>query len=442
MRRYCVAVLVSSWSLWAAETPKEVTFHRDVLPVLQNRCQECHRPGEAAPMAFFTYEQTRPWAAAIRAAVLSGKMPPWHADPHVGKFSNARTLTAAEKETLVAWAATGAKQGNPGDAPKPREFADGWTIGTPDVVIDMGADYKVPAQGVIEYTYFVAATGFTEDKWVEKIEVRPGNRAVVHHIVLEARRPGAKRLSEAKPGMPFVPNKPGNRQPRPDTGAGNLAVQGESEIVTIYVPGGDAYQTAPGQARLIKAGSDLIFQMHYTANGKEAADRSRVGIVFAKEPPRERVMNAYIDNQRFVIPAGAANHRAEGRVTLQDDAVIQSIFPHAHVRGKAYEISAKFPDGRSETILRVPKYDFNWQHTYYFAEPLRLSKGTELTVAGWYDNSPNNPFNPDPTKEVRWGDQTWEEMLIAFFDFAMPVNYDPQRLKQAPKPPEIAQARE
>jgi hypothetical protein len=275
----------------------------------------------------------------------------------------------------------------------------------------------------------VAPTGFTEDKWVEQIEVRPGNRAVVHHIVLEARRPGTKRLAQAKPGEPFVPNKPAVRDPKPDTGAGNLAVQGESEIVAIYVPGGNAYQTKPGQARLIKAGSDLIFQMHYTANGKEGIDRSRVGIIFAKEPPKERVMNGYIDNQRFVIPPGAPNYRAEGRIRLQDDAVIQSIFPHAHVRGKAYEISAKLPDGQTETLLRVPNYDFNWQHTYYLEEPLRLPKGTEIIMAGWYDNSPNNAFNPDPTKEVRWGDQTWEEMLITFFDFAMPVNYDPQNLR-------------
>jgi len=441
MRIYCIALLATGLNVFAAEAPKEVTFYKDVLPVLQSRCQECHRAGEAAPMAFFTYQQTRPWAAAIRNAVLSGKMPPWHADPHVGKFSNERSLTPAEKEILVAWAGTGAKEGNSKDSPKPREFADGWTIGEPDVILDMGADYKVPAQGTIEYTYFVVPTGFTEDKWVEKIEVRPGNRAVVHHIVMEARRPGTKRLSEAKPGVPFVPSKSANKETKPDTGAGNLSVQGESEVVTIYVPGGHAYQTRPGQARLIKAGSDLIFQMHYTANGKEGVDRSRVAIVFAKEPPKERVMNAFIVNERFVIPAGAGNHRAEGRVTLQDDAVIQSIFPHAHVRGKAYEISAKFPDGHAETLLSVPKYDFNWQHTYYLAEPKRLPKGTEITVAGWYDNSPNNPFNPDPSKEVRWGDQTWEEMLIAFFDFAMPVDYNPQRLKEAPKPT-VAQVRE
>jgi hypothetical protein len=429
-----IAALVSGFGTTLAETPKEITFYKDVLPILQSRCQECHRPGEAAPMPLLSYQQARPWAKAIRDAVLSGKMPPWHADPHIGKFSNARTLTGVEREVLTGWAAGGAKEGNPKDAPAPKAYTDGWTIGKPDVIIDMGTDYTVPASGTIQYTYFVAPTGFTEDKWIEKIEVRPGSRAVVHHIVVEARRPGAKRFSQAKPGVPFVPEKSqDSRDPRPDTGAGNLGVIAETEIVTIFVPGGDPYQTRPGQARLIKAGSDLIIQMHYTAAGKETVDRSRVGIIFAKEPPKERVANLFIDNRRFKIPAGTADHRAEGRVTLQDDAVIQAIFPHAHVRGKAYEVSVKRPGGQPESILRVPKYDFNWQHTYYLEEPLKLPKGTEVTIVGWYDNSPNNRFNPDPSKEVYWGDQTWEEMLIVFFDFVTPRDYDLMRLRTAPR---------
>lgn len=440
MRNRAIAVLAASLSVYAAEAPKEPTFYKDVLPVLQSRCQECHRTGEGAPMSLLTYQQTRPWAAAIRTAVLSGKMPPWHADPHVGNFSNTRILPASEKQTLAAWAAGGAKEGDLKDAPRARDFVSGWTIGKPDLVLDLGTDYKVPAEGTIEYTYFVAPTGFTEDKWVEKIEVRPGNRAVVHHIVVQARRPGSKRFAQAKPGVPFVPKSAEISERKPDTGAGTLSVQGDLEVVSVFVPGGVAYQTKPGQARLIKAGSDLIIQMHYTANGKEALDRSQVGIVFAKEPPKERVMNAYINNSRIMIPAGAPNHRAEGRVTLQDDAVIQSMFPHAHVRGKAYEVLAKFPDGRAETILRVPKYDFNWQHTYYLEKPLHLPKGTEITIAGWFDNSPNNAFNPDPKKDVYWGDQTWEEMLIVFFDFVMPVDYDPMRLRGGPQ--QAAQARE
>lgn len=440
MRNCAIGLFAASISVFAAEAPKEPTFYKDVLPVLQTRCQECHRAGESAPMPLLTYQQTRPWAAAIRQAVLSGKMPPWHADPHVGQFSNNRSLVASEKETLAAWAASGAKEGNPVDAPKPREFASGWTIGKPDVVLDLGTDYKVAAQGTIEYTYFVVPTGFTEDKWVERIEVRPGNRAVVHHIVVQARQAGSKRFAGVKPGVPFVPPKSAEpAQRKPDTGAGSLSLSGDMEVVTVYVPGGDAYETKPGQARLIKAGSDLIVQMHYTANGKEAVDRSQVGIVFAKEPPKERVLNAFISNANLMIPAGAANHRLEARFTLQDDALIQSMFPHSHVRGKAYEVLAKLPDGRTETLLRVPKYDFNWQHTYYLEKPLQLPKGTELTIVGWYDNSPNNAFNPDPKKDVYWGDQTWEEMLVVFFDFAMPVDYNPMRLRGLP--PAAAQAR-
>ena len=252
----------------------DVTFYRDVQPVLQKNCQECHRPGEAAPMSFLTYKETRPWAAAIRQATVTRKMPPWHADPAHGHFSNDRRLSDKEIQTLDRWAKSGAKEGDPKDAPAPREFAEGWSIGKPDLILDMGTDYKVPAKGTVEYTYFVVPTGFTEDKWIERIEVRPSARSVVHHVVLFARGSKAKFARDAKPGEPFVPAKheeKANVEKRPaDTGEGffyALAGAGTDngvEMISTYVPGGVLYLTRPGQARLLKAGSDLVFQMHYT----------------------------------------------------------------------------------------------------------------------------------------------------------------------------------
>lgn len=435
-------VILSTFGIAAAAAPAP-TFYRDVLPILQKRCQECHRAGEAAPMALMTYEQARPWAKSIRQAVVSKRMPPWHADPHYGTFSNDRGLTEPELNTLTAWADTGAKPGNRKDAPPPRTFPEGWTIGQPDKVLEMPASYTVPAKGTVEYTYFVVPTGFTEDKWIEKLELRPGAREVVHHIVLYARPPGSKFLKDAPRGVAYVPpNQPeDNSKPRPaQTDKGEwygLSANGQ-EMVGVYVPGNGAYLTRSGQARMIKAGSDLIFQMHYTASGKEAADRSKVGVIFARTPPRERVVNIFIANFGLIIPPGAPEHRVDARVTLQRDAVLQSLFPHMHARGKAFEYTIKLPSGETKKLLSVPHYDFNWQHTYALKEPLTLPRGTQITATAWYDNSANNKSNPNPKSEVYWGDQTWEEMLAGFIDFAIPANADPASLRIPAKKPEPA----
>ena len=438
------------WTLFlgmtTAAAAAEVTYYKDVLPILQKNCQACHRPGEAAVgKSFMTYKDTRPWAASIRQAVLQGKMPPWHADTDHGRFLNERRLNQAEIDTLATWAATGAKEGDPAIAPPPRQFTEGWTIGNPDLVIDMGAECRVPAKGTIEYTYFVVPTGFTEDKWVEKIELRPGERSVVHHIVLMARPPGSKAYKDARPGVPFVPEASGKprKQRKPDTGEGRLAgiemdAKAAIEMVSVYVPGGDAYVTRPGQARLIPAGSDLIFQMHYTASGAEAVDRSKVGMVFAKERPKERVVNAFVQNLNFRIPPGAENYRVDARVRLDQDVRLQAFFPHMHLRGKAMEYRAIYPTGEKQVLMRVSRYDFNWQMTYQLAEPLLLPRGTVLEVSAWYDNSPNNPHNPDPAAEVFWGDQSWEEMLAAFVDFAIPASMNPQSIAKPPAPVQVA----
>jgi hypothetical protein len=413
-------LLAAAWPMFGA------TFHKDVEPILQKHCQECHRAGEAAPMSFMTYKEARPWAAAIKETVLTKKMPPWYADPSHGKFQNDRRLSQAEMDTLAAWVGDGAKEGDPKDAPKPREFATGWAIGTPDMVVEMPNAFPVPATGTVAYQWIVVPTGFTEDKWVSQVEVRPGDKSVVHHIVMMARQPGSKYMQEAKPGIPFSPEGDHNPKRVEDVGRGAFELLGGSmEMVGVYVPGGVPYLTAPGQARLIKAGSDIIFQMHYTTNGKAATDKSRVGFVFAKEPPKERVVNTFISDMNLRIPAGDPERKISSTVTVHEDVTLLSLFPHMHVRGKAFEYRATYPTGETETLLSVPKYDFNWQLTYYLQQPLKLPKGTKIECIATYDNSANNPYNPDPSKDVYWGEQTWEEMLAGFVDFAMPVSTNP-----------------
>ena len=392
------------------------TFYKDVLPVLQNRCQECHRPGEAAPMSLLTYKDTRPWAKAIREAAITRKMPPWFADSRFGHFINDRSLTRAEIETITAWVDGGAREGNPKDAPAPRKFAGGWAIGQPELVFDMPNEFAIPASGTVDYQYIVIPTNFTEDRWVQAAEARPGNRAVVHHIIAFVREPGSTWMREARPGIPFVPQRKkegGNRE-----GDG-----GSRELLVGYAPGTQPAVLQPGQAKLVKAGSDLVLQMHYTANGKAAVDRSRIGLIFAKEPPRERIFTAAASNSKFVIPPGDPNYEVKSEITFQQDTRITDFMPHMHLRGKDFEFRLVYPTGETQTALRVPKYDFNWQLFYYVKEPIVIPKGTRLECTAHFDNSRNNPANPDASAEVRWGDQSWEEMMIGWFDIAV----DPAR---------------
>jgi hypothetical protein len=300
-------------------------------------------------------------------------------------------------------------------------FAEGWMIGQPDAVVEMPNAFEVPAKGTVDYAYIVVPTGFTEDKWIDQVEVRPGDRSVVHHIVMLVRPPGVKYLPDAKPGIPYFPPKK-DEERKPDTGRGQFQFAGAIEMIGVYVPGGLPYLVNPGQARFIPKGSDVIFQMHYTANGKATKDQSRIGFVFAKERPKERVVNTFISNVNLHIPPGAANHEVHARVTMNEEAKVQAFFPHMHVRGKAMEYSVTYPTGEKETLLTVPNYNFNWQLTYILKEPKVLPKGTVIDCVARFDNSPNNPFNPDPKSDVYWGEQTWEEMLAGFVDFAMPVN--------------------
>jgi hypothetical protein len=367
-------------------------------------------------MSFLTYQDTRPWAKAIRQAVITKKMPPWLADPSYGHFANDRGLAKADLDTLIAWADAGAPGGNPKDAPKPIEFTEGWNIGKPDVILEMPSEYQVPASGTVEYQHIIVPTGFTEDKWIQVVELRPGNRSVVHHSAVFVRPPDSKWLRQAKLGEPA---------------SGKQAQVGQGlaeELLDFHVPGSVPHALPAGQAKLIPAGSDLVFQMHYTTSGKPATDRTRLGIIFSKEPPRERIFTLQIANRGFAIPPGESNYPVEAKVVVQDNARIVALNPHMHLRGKSFEFRVVPPNGEPQVLLSVPRYDFAWQLQYYLAEQLSLSPGTRIECYARFDNSPNNPANPDPTKEVRWGDQSWEEMMVGTVDVAIDAKMNPMDL--------------
>jgi hypothetical protein len=415
--------LILSAPAFAAGDP---TFYKDVLPILQARCQECHRPGEIGRMPLLTYEDTRPWAAAIKQSVLLRRMPPWFADPHYGKFANDRSLTKEQIDILAAWADHGAKEGNPKDAPAPQHFEEGWNIPKPDLVLQMAEPFPIPAEGTIDYHYVVLPTQFTEDKWVRMSETRPTDRSVVHHMVIFVRDPQSQWLrGEAQPGIPFVPPKTSGRN---DIGGGN------NEILTVYTPGMVPDVLKPNQARLIKAGSDLVLQIHYTTNGKATQDQTKIGLVFAKEPPTERVMSVPLSNTRFAIPPGDPNFEVQARGRPLNAARIVSFFPHMHLRGKDFEYRVVYPTGATQTLLRVAKYDFNWQLAYKPAEDIAVPAGSHFECTAHFDNSPNNPFNPDPKAEVRFGEQSWQEMMVGFMDLAVDARMGMRELFTVARP--------
>jgi len=417
--------ILFAWNLSA-----QTTFTKDVEPILQERCQGCHRPGEAAPFSLLTYEQARPWAKAIKEAVLERKMPPWFADPHYGKFSNDRSLKQSEIHTLVAWVDAGAPQGNPKDMPPPREFVEGWAIPKPDAVIELPAPYEIPATGTIEYQHILIPAPFKTDKWVQFAEARPGDRTRVHHIIAFIREPGSQWLKDAKPGIPFVPAKV-----KADENSDTSELP--SDFLVGYAPGQPPEMYGPGEAKLIKAGSDIILQIHYMTNGKPGTDRSRIGLVFAKEPPSKRVLTLSATNGKFKIPAGDPNYRVDAEFDIRTTVTLYGLHPHMHGRGKDFEYRIQFPSGETRTLLSVPHYKFGWQLWYNLSEPLVLPKGTKIECTAHFDNSANNADNPDPTKDVIWGDQSWDEMMVGFFnlvfDARMPVKdlFPPTRTQVA-----------
>jgi hypothetical protein len=418
----------------AAQQPSMAipTFARDVAPIVFAKCASCHRPGEVAPMSLLSYRDVRPWAGAIKQKVSTREMPPWDADPHYGTFRNDLSLSEREIDTLVRWVDGGAREGDPAATPPLPTFPEGWQIGTPDVVFEMQQEYEVPARGEIEYQYFEVPTNFAEDRWMQAGEVRAGDRAHVHHIIVYVREPTpverpnvvsvrAIRAAGAPVGSLIAPPTAVTRAPAsPRPAAAQPAVRrtGDNMLVNWAV-GEDAPAFVPGMAKRIPAGSTLIFQVHYTTNGTPGRDRSKLGLIFAKEPPQREIRTGMILNAAFAIPPGEANHGVEAEATFSDDVKVWSMHPHMHLRGKDMTYTATYPDGRSEIVLRVPQYNFGWQTDYWLAEPLALPKGSKLHVSAHFDNSPANRANPDPKATVRWGDQTWEEMMIGFFTYTV-----------------------
>jgi hypothetical protein len=396
------------------------TFYRDVLPLLQNHCQVCHRPGEIGPMPLMTYAQTQPLARVIATDASQRKMPPWFADPTVGHFSNDPSLTNQEIATLVSWADSSAPAGNAGDAPPPRHWTPGWLIPHPDTVIKMPQPVAIPAHGDVDYTYEIVPTHFSEDKWVQFSEIRPSSRENVHHAVLYVRTPNSNWLKHAPIGVPFTGADMPGGQDRNDTHSTT------ADILLVYAPGSSPDNWPEDAAKFIPAGSDLVFQMHYMTHGHAATDQTSVGLVFAKQPPEQRVLTLQLTNDHFVIPPGAPDFRVEVHGSLPNDAVLLSFFPHMHLRGKRFEYNILHPGNTPETLLRV-NYDFYWQLSYRLLHPLPLKAGTVFQAIAWYDNSKNNPHNPDPDVAVRWGDQTYDEMMVGFFDVAVPANMDKTR---------------
>jgi peroxiredoxin len=390
----------------------DVTYSNQIARIMQARCVECHRAGEVAPFTLLSYEDVSAWAETIREVVDEGRMPPWFADPRYGHFINDARLSDKEKADLFAWVDAGCPEGDAKDLPEPRKFVDGWQIGEPDQIVYVRDEpYKIPAEGTVEYQYFSVDPGWTEDKWVQATECRPGNRAVVHHIIA------------------FV---------QPATGEADLGSRGG---IGGYAPGMTPNICPPGTAIHVPAGSKLVFQMHYTTNGTEQTDRSMIGVKFAdKKAVKKLIRGGVVGNTAFRIPPGDGNHEVTARHLFLKDTLLLNLTPHMHVRGKDFKYVAEYPDGTKEVLLDVPHYDFNWQLRYMLAEPKLMPKGTRLHCTAHFDNSTENLANPDPTATVTYGDQTWEEMMFGFYTSVDPKQDLTEGLADAAEGDQVAEA--
>lgn len=383
----------------AATGAADVTFSNQIARIFQDRCVECHRPGEIGPFSLSDYSEVAGWADTIAEVVKDGRMPPWHADPRFGHFRNARNLTAEEKELIQKWVAAGAPEGDRSQLPKPKSYVEGWSLPkSPDLVLDIHQQpFVVPAEGVVDYQHIIIDSGFTEDKWIKVSQILPGCPPVVHHVLCFVLPPAGRGRRFDENGLGFL---------------------------TAYVPGYRPTPCREGMAKHVPAGSKLVFQFHYTPTGKRQEDRSKIGFVFAKpDEITHMVQTVSTANRGLNIPPHAEDYQRESTMgAYKHDLMVLGYSPHMHVRGKSFSYEAIFPDGKREMLLNVPKYDFNWQTNYELVEPKILPPGARVHCVAHWDNSENNPANPDPSQRVHWGDQTWDEMMIGFFDVALPVD--------------------
>jgi hypothetical protein len=377
-----------------------ITYHNRVSRILQRRCQECHRGGGAGPFPLESFEDAKDFSAMIAFVVEKEIMPPWFADPETGHWANDRSLSERDRRALLEWVSNEAPEGDAADAPLPRQWVAGWSMGEPDAVVEIPEPFDVPAEGVVDYQYVYVKTDFPEDRWIQKMEILPTAPKVTHHVLVFLEEPGRKSIDDEnrKPGEPFFQG-------------------GLSGYFASTVPGQQPAIYPPGMAKRLPKGAWLKFQIHYTPNGEPATDRTRIGFVFADAPPRTTIETGAAFDTDFEIPPGARKHEVEASFRFEKNAVLLSFFPHMHLRGKAYRYELHYPDGESQVLLSVPRYDFNWQLHYQFEEPLEIPAGSVLEATGWFDNSAENPANPDSGIAVRFGEQSFEEMMIGYFDY-------------------------
>jgi hypothetical protein len=405
-------------ALLGVAAARAATFYENVAPILRKHCVSCHRAGEIGPMPLVSYADVRPWAAAVREAVKLRQMPPWFADPQHGEFANDPRLSEDEIRQIDEWAASGAPEGRSPDPRRSVARPDSATF-TADIVVSVPAPIQVPANTEMDYVYVVLPLPFRFDRWVSGVEIRPSDRSVVHHAVLYVREPGSEWLREARPGLPYVPD-------RADPATLQRTRATTADILAIYAPGTPVAIFPEGMAKKIPAGSDLILQFHFTSRKEPAADQTQVGLAMLSGKPRKRILTLQMGRDDLRIPPGERDYRASVSGTLPGDALLLSLFPHMHLRGAAFDFDIAGENGRLETLLRVRPFRFNWQLNYVLKQPRLLAKGTVLKWTGYFDNSANNPFNPDPSAEVTWGERTSDEMMIGFFDVAVDAGVDKQ----------------
>lgn len=409
----------------APAKPAEVNYHKHVAPILQKHCQSCHRPGEVGPFPLMDYKQAKRWAADIKAYTANRQMPPWMPSAGV-PMKNERKMPADEIATLAAWADAGAPEGDPKDSPPPVEYPDGWRLGKPDLILTPSEDFHLAASGPDLFRCFVVPTGLTEHKWIVGLEVKPGNPRVVHHTLHFFDGSGTARELEKKQLAKDKDKNPADHGPGYTTGMGVGFLPppykpGEMPKfggIGGWAPGQLPQQLPPGAGWMLPKGSDFLIQTHYHRDGKPGTDRTKVGLYFAKEPVGQPWQTVVLSGMKpwERIPAGEANHRSHGQLYLHTDAILHNVMPHMHLLGKSVKVTMTPPGGKPVVLVDIPNWDYAWQETYWFAEPITAKAGTKLEVEAVFDNSTKNRYNPsNPPKDVFVGEETTDEMLFAFF---------------------------